>query len=535
MKLPPPIWQQLLQMSSTPGRFLFAFGEFVVSWFTSRRWGAVLALAPFVILSLVMLGMTAYAGLQGNSALLDRYWQLVEKQTELDLDATTSDEEDNTANGPAASSTADRQLTTEEDISPFAQLLLKRILEIDDSNIRATYLVASQLATQGRFGQARLLMRKIAPEGIKGFAPAHAWLAADRLMRVPGKLDPAQRSILENDFALAATWNNTSPMLLKYYADFLISEKRIVDAVSILRIAAKKMPELELQIAAVAHEFDRRELFNQTVEQIRLRVNSNVAQGIATALDMSQMASLALLEEKIDEAIRAAQQGLAMKPDAAQTAQLRRLLSSCFIIKYSKSSTDESKRDLSFLDLALRADPTDPKVTEQIALLISQGFGATTEMNAFLEEQLRDGKASAMAHILLANGKLLKQEFESASTHFELALRMAPNSPVVLNNYALCLIRSSPGNPEILERSESMLARALQIAGANPEMLDSLGEVMLAKQDYVKAIQALEGALQFDTKRANTRRRLVMAYEGAGLPDMAEIQRKWLVENSGEN
>ncbi len=72
-------------------------------------------------------------------------------------------------------------LTGDEALSPVASMLLLKILQLEISDVRATYLVGVVMSKQGRLGHARQIMRRVAPIGSIGFPPAHAWLAADRI------------------------------------------------------------------------------------------------------------------------------------------------------------------------------------------------------------------------------------------------------------------------------------------------------------------------------------------------------------------
>ncbi len=127
--------------------------------------------------------------------------------------------------------------------------------------------------------------------------------------------------------------------------------------------------------------------------------------------------------------------------------------------------------------------------------------------------------------MLLANASIKKGELEQAVPHLEMAAKHSPNAPVVLNNLALALARTKSDS---FERCLELLDRALKITGPAAEIFDSQGEVYMHANQPLDAIQSFERAIGMDPGRVKTRQWLINAYEQAGLPAMAETQRKAL-------
>ena len=99
------------------------------------------------------------------------------------------------------------------------------------------------------------------------------------------------------------------------------------------------------------------------------------------------------------------------------------------------------KVNLQLLDDSIRADPTNRNAIDDVAAIVSQGGNASPEMVDALQKSLSDGTASAITHMLLANNLLQRQKSSEAIPHLEMALRRAPNHPVVLNNLAFALLQ----------------------------------------------------------------------------------------------
>ncbi len=107
----------------------------------------------------------------------------------------------------------------------------------------------------------------------------------------------------------------------------------------------------------------------------------------------------------------------------------------------------------------------------------------------------------------------------------ELAAKHSPDSPIVLNNLALALARTQDPPSE---RALELIQQALKLSGPYAEFLDSEGEIYIRMKRPLDAAKSFENALNVDPSRRKTRERLIEAYVSAGLPEMADAQRKLL-------
>ncbi len=510
------VWQQWYQVLRNPGRIFLGLGDFVVGWFVTRAWLRALAFLPALLLLLVIFGVSTYGQFLGSATLLERYWELIDRET-------VQTEEEPARKPPGADAVEgppQEQLMRDEQVSDFAEILLRRLLQIEKSNKRATYLVARQLERQGRFGQARQLMRSISPESTRGFAPGHAWLVSDRITRSGVKSQQDKESLI-HDLEHAMEWEGTGPLMHSLYAEALESEGRVAEAISVLRATAAKEPRLYVGIAAIAHKHNRTAVFEEAVAAAKQDIENKSKNNALELADYVGLARIAVLEQDFAAIIEATQKGLKKNP---KDPNLRRLLSEAYRLKYrsgSQTASGSTQVDLSLLDIALKIDPSNPAVSEEIAKLIAMGQQAPPELVDSLKQQLAAGKATALTHILLASRALKDGDLERAIPHLELALRQAPNNPVVLNNLALSLART---DPQTLPRAKKLLETALRAGGRSAELLDSMGEVSMLSGDTMQAIESFEAAIGLDASRISTRNRLREAYEKIGLSDMAKIQ-----------
>ncbi|HAC93028.1 MAG TPA: hypothetical protein DCF63_20715 [Planctomycetaceae bacterium] len=141
-----------------------------------------------------------------------------------------------------------------------------------------------------------------------------------------------------------------------------------------------------------------------------------------------------------------------------------------------------------------------------------------------LKEHLATGTATGVSHLLLAIGHLRLGQLDQALIHLEVANRLTPNNPFIANNLALCIARLHPAE---LPRAKQLVEVALSVSPTDPEILDTYGEILSLGQDYVGAIRAFDNSLTVDPSRTSTRTKLALAYEKAGMTEMANSIRQF--------
>lgn len=507
-------WSAFLEILFSPGRLIFGGWEFFLAWIGTRRWLLAFAVGLLPIGGLLFMFIApTVAGFRSQESSLENYWALVEAEL-------SRVNPENAENNPQSLLQADQ-------VTPYAEVLLQRVMQLDQSNNRANYLVASQLSNAGRVGQARMLMRQIASDTAPGFPAAHAWLAVDRVTRL-GVNSQAEKNTLIHDLENGARWKGLSVTMRALLADLLVSEGRSVEALSVLESATAENPRLWIKFAAVANASKRTEDFERAAAKTRERVNPLLAAKTAEALDFADLANLALLEQEYDAVIEFSNRGLRLKAD---DPALKRLLSEAYRLQYvAASNFDRKTFSLELLDAALKADGSNPGVTQEIAKIIGLGEEVSEELDNALKEKLAAGQATALTHVLLARRRIVDNQLSEAIGHLQIALQISPASPIIMNNLGLAIARDTPDDPEKLATAERLLETALRISGPDAELHDSLGEIRMTAGKTVEAIESLEAALGLDNTRLNTRRKLATAYRKVGLDEIAEIQEAYISE-----
>lgn len=531
-------FDSLLHYVFRPRLLLQGLMQYAIDWLYTRHWGGVFPLVPVLVLLVVGLSLVTYGNWMSQKELVIQYIDLASAEVEGlkddslnggqgDVNVPEQSEsqggEDDLA-GQSASSKV--ELLKEEEVSDFGELLLRRILQLESSNPRAKYLVASKIAQSGRMGQARGMLRDLAPEMEKGFPPAHAWLAYDRLRRGDFK-NPQEITTLLNDLAIACQWRGTGPQMIAIYAELLEKNDNVNEALSVLSQAAPGNPQIQLLLVDMARRHGRRKTFDEVSQASKDRLQERFDSGNPTVEDYVNMGNLLLLEGKAVEGRELVLSGLRMDPE---NETLRRLLSEAYRLEYRASlnlSGNKAQLNFGLLDAALKSDPANPRVGEEIAILLAMGKNASKELESALETQLANGQATALTHILLAEQKLRSGQVDAAIPHLELALLQAPGNPTALNNLALALARTDKGQ---FARALQLSQQAVALAPSVAEYVDTQGEIRSLMGDHTGAIECYERAIGMDESRTATRRSLAEVYRAIGLPDMAELQLKKIQE-----
>ena len=497
---------QLLGMLTHPFRTAQGMIEYFLAWLYTREWSAIVVFLPALLIVLTLSGLTIYGWSVSKSTLVTRYAKWSDEELNKNSDKATNPQPD--------------ELMKVEGVSKFGEILLNRLLQLENSDTRSRYLVAQQIGNRGRRGQSRQLMRQIAPERSSGFPPAHAWLAIDKILQGPIK-DEASEIILLNDLQVAATWPGTGTRLREILASLLDNKNRPGDAIKVLQAAAETDPNVWIRVVEVALKNGRKQPAEDASKKAKAIFGQRISDHTATEIDYINLARLWALEQNPDEAIKQTLLGVQKFPE---DRTLRLVLSECYRVKFLstlKETESGFQCNMEFLDEAMKADPTNPNVSEEVAKLMARGGEVSPTLKLAMEKQLADGKATTMTHLMLATHWLKKNDFATAIPHLEVANRKSPNMPVVLNNLALAMLRLSPNNAQA---AKEIIDRAVGISRPHPELFDSQGEIRMAIGDYVGAVASLETAIGLDEKRINTRKRLIEAYEKAGLKDMIEVQ-----------
>ncbi|XZE36748.1 tetratricopeptide repeat protein [Pirellulaceae bacterium SH501] len=403
----------------------------------------------------------------------------------------------------------------------YSRLLANRILTFQPNNAQARYRLALLQSIDGDMEGAKLVIEDLASGKYGPFRQANAWMAC-WIIQAKEDQQEIDTKELGRNLQMACDWVDVPVQLIAIYAQILEQNGYTPSAIAMAKEAAKRLPEMNLELARlygrIKNEDGLREASYEVEEVFGARLNTSNERDI----DRLAIAEVRFLTGKYQQAVAILQEGLAgndVRP------QLARALSSIKISIFEKSIVENPDgtftADLSLLESAADADPDDPKISEQIAKLLRRNIKPTKRIVDILRKQIDDGITTAEAHSMLADGYYMLGNEKEAIKNWELALSKNPKDASACNNLALCLAKSSTDN---LPQSLELVARAQSIAPNNAEILDTFGEILMMAGRAKEAINKFEQSIKLDSGRIGTRKKLVTAYEAAGLPELAKAQ-----------
>lgn len=578
----------------------------VIAWWRSRRWWRM-SLIAFLPLSLLLIScaLVVYGAMLSRQTLATRYLELIQDDLDtsfnelLNADGTAKSATQTTTGQPETAEEANSQSadangsgsavesgavsqaestgTASSDAKREAaglgrvderqvQVPMRRILQLGNFNPRVAYVVASQMARQGRLAMAARMMRDIAPEnGREGFAYAYAWLTDYAMLNWKGTEDQAAQ--LMGDLQAAEHGGVTLTVgQVRNYASLLIQTKRTQEAIGVLRNYAPRYPELNVLLATLSKQSGHTGVeYQGALTAGRESFEAKRKAGELEPQDWIQAVQIEVLDDALDRALALARAGF---ESDVQNPDLRRLYSDVLLAKHhslnadsnafndtsappAESSSDDaggnngqadalaasqtSLPELRYLEAACHVDSSNPALVPEVAKAVALGQKLTPQLRDALERSLVDGTASGITHLILANRKLTGDSPETSLPHLRLAMRQMPNSPVVMNNLAYALMKYAPDK---LDEAQQLMERALSIPGGSAQerasMLDTLGEIRLTQGETLAAIEMFEQAIEVDGSKMGTRQHLVEAYQQAGMPELARAQQQRIEELRSE-
>lgn len=510
--------------------------EAFISWLFTRPWRLMAWFIPAIGLVIAAVGLIIYGYTLSRHTLQLRYLNLADQELKRLNDVDGNKKIANTdVNSNSRSSSAVSAVPTqpfmEEKTSAYSDMLYRRLMNLDETNVRSKYMVAMQLTRSRRMSQARLLMQAIAPAGEKGYPPAHAWLAIDALSRQP--LSNEDQELFMSHMREAANWDGIGGGLIRFYAVALEARGRNTEALDAMGKAVQRDPNLKLDYSMMAKRMKMTKIANEASTEAKKMLEARIKESDATIRDYIQLIILLSSESEFRAAHEMARKALSKFAKGDETAEeadlirtVRYYSSESLRLLYRQSIKKTEKGlelNLALLDAAMKEYPTNPQLTAEIAMLEEMGVDTPPALKAAMENQLANGQSTALAHLVLANQDLKAGRLSEAVPHLELTLKQAPNHPVALNNLALSLAITDPSQ---LVRAEQLIDKAIASDRSNPEYFDTQGEIRLIAKRPLDALTSLELALGLDPTRIHTRELMAKAYRAAGMEDLANQQTK---------
>ena len=523
-------------MQWDPTRWLISLAGFITDWIITREWSRSL----MCWLPVFLLAGIAVAAASGNWRDRDRLaqWYLElgdEEIAEWEQSWAPVTEAPQPAEGnaaaaspPVASNVAkdrvEEKLSTATPVSRFAETLFRRGQMLAPTE-RSQYVIAATLAQRGALDQAKSTLAKVAPDNVDGYAPAHGlqamMLFTDLQKEAPDKVTNEQVERLKHHIDNASRWARCPQSLLRAGSDLYLVEREIAKSLALMAISAERHPEDNFLLAQRAQMAGDQRLFEHAWPLAEQHLQSVLQADPKNTTARLQLAQIYAMTGKFDRS-----EEVLSDKNIERSAEILRALSQLYLMQYGTSQSLANEKltvNLQFLEKAMRFDPSNPLVAEEVAKLARmQGPTPSEEMIENLKSKLADGTATAVTHACIAEMRLLKRQLALAIPHLEQVVTRLPNAADSLNNLAYCLAELHP------ERYQEALGYATRAVAAstqqpNPDYFDTLSSVLSKLNRHKEAITAIETAIELDRRRPDFHDRAAAAYKALGDASMADM------------
>ncbi len=522
-------------MQIDPSRWLVSLAGFGYDWMITRSWKRILLAMFPVFLPGTVVGLVWLGRQMDREALASHYRELGDQEIagwEEDWGATDNSarqQESLPAAGEGGGSEEVAQADSKKKIdgqpvvSPFAEMLFRRAQVLSPSD-HSQFVVGATYAQRGAIAKAKATLSKIAPDDRAGYAPAHAFLAYTYLKEFQREPNRELMPLLKHHAWEATKAPKAPEAVLQAGSDlFWISGER-PRSLDMLAQAAKINPENNVMLAKRARVMGNARVAEQAQLDAESYLLAQLGERPSDEPKRLKLARLYLDADKFDQAETILREGEKLE----NSPGIARGLSELYRRRFQKSlkvKDGSFLADLTMLNQAMRLDPTNPMVAEEVAKLARIGGPeASREMIDQLKMFLAEGKATAATHAWLAEAYVVRGEHEKALPHLEQVITRLPKSAKYLNNTAYILAELYPDRlEEALALSKRAVAASTRSDGqAVADYYDTLGFVCLKLDRNIEAIAAFESAVALQPQRIDFHQQAARAYRKQGDESMAK-------------
>lgn len=516
-------------MQLDPTRWLVSMAGFTYDWIITREWARILfSLVPLAFL--LAIGGLVWSGTKLDKRLLAaRYMELGEKEISgwedalVSLGSRPAPDAEDSPDGPPKDTDAPIEL------SAFADLLFRRVQLLSPSE-RSQYVIGANLALRGAVAQGKDMLLKIAPHDEVGYAPAHARLAIILLQEFQVRPTRELARLLMHHIREAKKAERVPTAILQAGSDLFWASGDQAESIRLLAQASETDPSLNLLLSKRARVAKNQRVIEQAVKGSKEHFQSQLTEDPLNVRARINLVDTLIGEQNFDEAERLLREASKF-PTIQQDPYVTRALSEIYRFRFLKSMRREGGKDVAdvqLLDSAMRIDPTNPMVVQEVAKLARmRGPEATEQMVKKLQQFLAEGKATVATHAWLSEEHLIKENYEKALPHLEQVVTRLPNASQYLNNLAYVLAELHPERlQEALEYSQRSVASAAKAKNPNADFYDTLGLIYSKLKQSKEAIAAYETAIELQPRRKDFHDRVAKEYDKVGNDVMAANHRQ---------
>jgi len=412
-----------------------------------------------------------------------------------------------------------------------AKLYLERANRLHPGDTESLVQLAKAAQLTDDMPRVAALMEVLAPDDEAVDAESH-FAVASQYMREPATPARLAKAELQLQHVVELRerdlMGRTATMLL---GEIAINQARFSQAISLLEPVARDLPRAQVALSK-AYALRYQDKRQQSDVEAAARWAKSAAQGMTLELernpgDRAQRILCSDAYTIVGDFSRAAQllrEGL-QRPDMVEADKeayergLARVLILWSDSLKARNESDNHRQRFELLAESLRVYPNDLIVFDRMMTMLKSGDEVSNQAREFLLDNIAQGKAVGISHLLLGSDAFLSSNEAQAQVHLEMAMEAMPNAPVLVNNLAWFLNSKEPPEPDkAFKLIEPLVARYPQDA----RFLDTRGHIQIARRNYREGIDDLEKAMKAIGSDAESHKALATAYRAIGLTDLAD-------------
>ena len=398
-----------------------------------------------------------------------------------------------------------------------ARLLYDRLVSNGEDSPEILFRLAVSAEKQGDQQRAQTIINSLAPDDKPGYAPAQV-VRAKRYLVTPDLIlaKRIERSRRHLQQAIAADPKNVLAHELLARINFV--ERRWPEAIEHLELIVSSRPDLLIQLAIVHASNQDRDAARVFAKQARDYFGKLVESEPGNIEARLKLAEALTYLADFDRALRVLQDGLLHEDSRKLKGAISRVY-----VTYADNSPQETleqrQRQFERLSKAFRLETRDLRLFDRLMKILNGNDEVADEAQKFLEQNIVDGRGTALAHLLLGTVAGTNGDFEDSVFHLEQAYKLDPNMAIVGNNLAWYLAEKP--EPE-LDRAFDLINSVLNISGgANAYFFDTRGFIQQKQGKYESALVDYERALSVMKNDPGIHERLAKLYAQLNKPDLA--------------
>ncbi|MBI3864321.1 MAG: tetratricopeptide repeat protein [Planctomycetia bacterium] len=363
-----------------------------------------------------------------------------------------------------------------------AELYLRRSLVEHPEDAPTMYQLALAVARSGDAPRAEQLMRRIAPLGQPGYAPASLWLAERGLMQ--GAVTPHEIELIESDLLYAAADAKVKPIAQGHLANLYLEHERVKEAEPLLASLAEKGGTQRLAAALAYQRLGRaaeaRKQAAKAISELRREVDGQPDNG-ALRMKLADACSMAARWEEGEQALKA---GILLDPDGPCVPALAGFYGSWAAALARKSGTASRSEQQALYRKAVGVleDSSAPSPETRL-LLADAAIAAEDEQKA--ERVLRE-LAPANVPARLRLGKLLLKRGDEEAARAEVSVVLHDSLVALRDAPDNLLLRQQAADAAELMRNYDQaveLLRGLAASGRYPRLAENVARLRVVQWD----------------------------------------------------